>query len=512
MDESASPSIDSRVGKLRSNCQGLLPLQARLTPWMIEVLCTRGDELADAINRCGSPLNLISPGPMNRNIGQLDREAANRELSFKVFFARKANKCLSFVTAATQIGAGIDVASEQECQQVLDRGMPGEEIICTAAIKTGALFTLCVKRAVTIAIDNADELYRVRQTAKALGTSATVAIRVSGFRHQGDRLDSRFGFDIEELPRFAKEQLGSDSGDAIHVRGLHFHLDGYSSDQRVSASDQCLLAIDQLRSTGHDVRFLDIGGGFPTCYLESEAQWQAFWAAHRESLLGQRAPVTYKNHGLGFINIGGSIHGQRSVYPFWQSPVKEKWFAHILDAKASRGGSIAQAIRERSLQLRCEPGRSLLDGAGLTIARVEFTKRHRDGDWLIGLAMNRTQCRTSSADFLVDPLVLRCHPRPVLDYGQPMQGYLVGAYCTESELISLRKLQFPLGIAAGDLVVFPNTAGYFMHFLESRSHQFPLAANMVVQAGGQGPILTDEIDCGSERETGGLERSSNWRL
>ncbi len=59
-------------------------------------------------------------------------------------------------------------------------------------------------------------------------------------------------------------------------------------------------------------------------------------------------------------------------------------------------------------------------------------------------------------------------------------GFLVGAYCTESELISLRKLTFPPGAARGDLVVFPNTAGYLMHFLESRSHQFPLAKQLVV--------------------------------
>ncbi len=117
----------------------------------------------------------------------------------------------------------------------------------------------------------------------------------------------------------------------------------------------------------------------------------------------------------------------------------------------------------------------------LTVARVEFTKRHRSGDYFIGLAMNRTQCRTSSDDFLVDPLVV---PReqvepPKPDGREPKEGFLVGAYCTESELISLRRLQFPNGIDVGDLVVLPNTAGYFMHFLESRSHQYPLAKNFV---------------------------------
>jgi len=97
--------------------------------------------------------------------------------------------------------------------------------------------------------------------------------------------------------------------------------------------------------------------------------------------------------------------------------------------------------------------------------------------------MNRTQCRTSSDDFLVDPLLIPAtekSPLPRTPAG--ISGYLVGAYCTESELLSLRKLQFPHGVGLGDLIVFPNTAGYFMHFLESRSHQFPLARNVIFDA------------------------------
>ena len=90
--------------------------------------------------------------------------------------------------------------------------------------------------------------------------------------------------------------------------------------------------------------------------------------------------------------------------------------------------------------------------------------------------MNRTQCRTSSDDFLVDPILIPSSSEPT----DAMSGYLVGAYCTESELLTLRKLHFPEGVRRGDLIAFPNTAGYLMHFLESRSHQFPLAKNIVV--------------------------------
>ena len=108
--------------------------------------------------------------------------------------------------------------------------------------------------------------------------------------------------------------------------------------------------------------------------------------------------------------------------------------------------------------------------------------------------MNRTQCRSTSDDFLVDPLLLRPaatrgEPRPA-----PIEGYLVGAYCIERELLTWRRLRFPHGVAVGDIVVFPNTAGYLMHILESASHQIPLARNLVRRRGRRAVPRRDRRD------------------
>ena len=72
-----------------------------------------------------------------------------------------------------------------------------------------------------------------------------------------------------------------------------------------------------------------------------------------------------------------------------------------------------------------------------------------------------------------------------------MEGFLVGAYCIEDELILRRRMRFPNGVAPGDVIAVPNTAGYFMHILESASHQIPLAKNVVL--GGTSAQL-DRID------------------
>jgi len=483
------PHVDA--ADLRAHCQGVLPLSGRLEPWMVQLLSS--SNVFEWVERYGSPLNVIETGPMLRNLSELVDTARQRRIDFQPYFARKANKCLSFVDEANAAGCGIDTASEDEVRQCLDRGVLGSDIICTAAIKSETLIRLCVQQGICIAIDNHDELHLAEQTSRDLGRSVSIAVRVGGFDHNHQKLPTRFGLDVTEC-RYVIDQLERCN---VRVDGIHFHLDGYDADQRVSAIMQSLDWIEQLRSAGHDPVFLDIGGGFPVCYLESRSQWQAFWEQHQASILGHRDAITYRRHGLGLVVHHGQTIGRRNVYPFYQRVTKARWFANILDTVVD-AQPLADRLRRANVQLRCEPGRSLLDGCGVTIARVESRKRGADGDWLIGLSMNRTQCRTTSDDFLVDPIVLSHSGRR----DEAMQGYLVGAYCTESELLSLRKLSFPSGIRRGDLVAFPNTAGYLMHFLESRSHQFSLAKN--VRRKGQQGVL-DPIDGGTMSAGRGLQ-------
>ena len=168
----------------------------------------------------------------------------------------------------------------------------------------------------------------------------------------------------------------------------------------------------------------------------------------------------------------------RNTYPYWQEPTRDARLTEVLS------GGVAEELRERGLRLHLEPGRSLVDGCGLTLAEVAFTKTRSDGVPLVGLAMNRTQCRTTSDDFLIDPYLVKRTPP-----SEEIEAFLVGAYCIEDELILRRKIRFPRGVAAGDLVAIPNTAGYFMHMLENASHQIPLAKNVVWPAG-----RLDDID------------------
>ena len=456
--------------EVRENCAGIPPLRARLEPWQVQ-LASDPDRLAAWIAEHGSPVNLIQPEFLGRNSAEFVQAAREQGVPLRIFFARKANKSLALVIEANRLGLGVDVASEGELRQVLEMGVDAARVVVTAAVKPGAILETCVESGATIVIDNTDELALLSECRA--GREVNVAVRLAP-RPASDRAPTRFGMSHDEIVEAVREV-----SDWLVLEGVHFHLDGYDAGERVAAIAESLDLIDALRDLGHDLRFLDIDGGIPMSYLESHDEWEDFWLEHASARAGDRDEITLDGHEIG------------TVYPYFQSPVRGEWLRGIL--AASLGAStVAEEIRMRELELRCEPGRALVDGCGLTVARVEFRKQRADGTWLIGLAMNRTQMRSTSDDFLVDPLLLR--PSDARAPSEACQGYLVGAYCIERELISWRRFLFPQGVAVGDLVAFPNTAGYLMHILESASHQIPLARNLVVN-GNEARL--DPIDDGS---------------
>jgi diaminopimelate decarboxylase len=474
------------VAGARSGCEGVVPLPARLEPWQIE-LCSRPERLAEWIERYGSPLNVLDPAHLVGNAGELRDAATLAGVDLKVFFARKANKALAFVDEARRAGLGIDVASERELLQVLARDVPAEDIMVTAAVKPRALMELCASSGVTVVIDNSDELGLLAEIAENGRRDVPLAFRLA----PDLAAPTRFGLAPEEILRLVDLYWQPGTRTRLAISGLHFHLDGYEAAHRVSALGELLELADVLAGRGHRISFADVGGGIPMSYLDGEHDWEHFWNEHREALLGHREPLTFEGHGLGLTVHAGQIVGRANVYPYFQRSRRGPWLAAVLGGEVrTRAGreTAAQALRSRGLQMRCEPGRSLLDGCGVTAARVEFRKQRRDGTWLIGLAMNRTQCRSTSDDFLVDPLLLPSRAASA----SAIEGYLVGAYCIERELLTWRRLRFRGGAEIGDIVVFPNTAGYLMHSLESSSHQIPLARNLVASTDGQ-PFL-DPID------------------
>lgn len=472
---------------MSERCHGRAPLTSKRFA-LLDALKVDPSTAQRLVATFGSPLHLLHPPAMDANAAELHAAAAAHDLPVRLFFARKANKSISLMQRALELGLGVDVASLGELEQAVGVGARGDDLIVTAAVKPPALLRRAFEVGACVALDHPQEV----DAWCALATGTGAAPRPVALRLAPDlpgRLPTRFGMAADAMLGAARR---SELAGAIH--GVQFHVDGYAVRDRVEAAFQALALIDALRELGHPVRFLDLGGGVPMRYVDDAAQWEGFWAAHRAALLDpQRPSVTFRGHGLGLMAVDRRIVGTPSVYPVAQQLVRCDWLDAVLGGVAPGGGeTLAAALRRRGLRLHLEPGRALVDGCGVTIAAVAFTKQAVDGAELVGLEMNRTQVRSAADDFLVDPIVLRPPGGP--PDGGTVDAHLVGAFCVERELLTWRTLTFPRGIAPGDLVVFPNTAGYLMHIVESASHGMPLASNVVVRLTSAGELEVVERD------------------
>ncbi|GAB3940175.1 FAD/NAD(P)-binding protein [Corynebacterium tapiri] len=443
----------------RGGVHGVPPLTGRREPWMEQVLADT-EQAQELISTHSSPVNLLDAGAMQRNIEELVDAGREAGVDVRVFYARKANKALAFARTAFENGHGVDVASYRELKQVIDAGIPGEHIIVSAAVKPEEMVRLAIEHGAVISVDNDDELARIVEVAQ--GTAVSIAPRLAP--DPATLPPTRFG---QRLDLWRKGL--AHAAENIHVRGVHVHLHGYSAADRAIALSEALELARACREQGHEVEFVDLGGGVPMSYLDHTTEWENYQRTREAMVEGRTPPFTWKSDPLN------------NTYPFHQSPVRGPWLRELLSSQAG------QELKAEGLRLHLEPGRSVLDGCGMTLARVAFIKERSDGLPLVGLDMNRTQLRTTSDDCLIDPLLIRSRPAP----GEELEAFLVGAYCIEDEVILRRRIRFAQGVSVGDIVAFPNTAGYFMHILESASHQIPLAKNVV--RGEQGWEL-DQID------------------
>lgn len=470
----------------------LPPLTPLTSPWMHKVMQSP-TTIYQLMEEYGSPLNIHHTAPFFDNYTEYKTVFESYDLKHLVLFARKANKCQGFVEATKSSGMGVDTASYQELKQCIELGIQPEKLVVTAAIKSRKLIELAVKNSIVIILDNNDECELVQSVAEQLNMDAKVGVRVSGFSFKGSKLYSRFGFDIEGVADLVLNHFGkAKSLNRLVYCGIHFHLNGYSIDQRGEALHQSLDLALRLGLSGYKTHFIDMGGGLLMNYLKEESQWTHFIQTLQLAVQGKHREITFQNQGLGFSMIEEKLQGELNTYPYFNDKAKAVFLNGILSYSNRAGQSCADRIKAQGIEIRMEPGRSLLDQTGMTIAKVIFRKKDALGNWLVGLEMNMTQMHSSSADFLLDPFILNQNQK---DNEEATEVFFTGAYCLERDILLKRKIALNQLPAIGDLVVFVNTAGYMMHFFETEAHLFDLAKNLFFKPNNETIELSDfQID------------------
>lgn len=409
--------------------------------------------LADVAHAVGGPFHVLYPHAFAENVRSFKETLRATGVEGQVYYGKKANKSACWLDRCAETGAGVDVASVPELVEALARGVTGPEVVVTGAAKSDELLWLAARHGCLVALDALDELERAVGTARAWGPMR-VLLRVlpeeNGY--------SRFGLNAAELEQ-ALDRLVEER-EHLRAEGFSFHLNGYLPEPRAALADalvdRCLAA----RERGLAADAVSIGGGFAVSYVDAE-DWRDFSARHDAS---------WFHSGKTFTHF----------YPYHQSPVGAQMLAAILAAPATGPhGTVAEKFAATGTRLLLEPGRALLDGAGFTVFPVQGFKP-RDGYGIVtvaGLSMSVSE-QWKGSEYLPDPVLWPSAAEEAP--ARPVNACVGGSSCMEYDMLTWRKVPLEREPACGDLLVYPNTAGYQMDKNETEFHQIPLPSRVVL--------------------------------
>ncbi|MFF9472371.1 Y4yA family PLP-dependent enzyme [Streptomyces roseolus] len=406
----------------------------------------------------GGPFHLLLPERFDANVAAFRAALEETGVDGRVYYAKKANKAAAWIERCAVNGTGVDVASLGELREALGHGVRGENIVVTGPAKADDLLRVAVLQGCLIAVDALDELERVIAPA-----ASTRPARLLLRRLPPAQPHSRFGLDDAELATAL--QRCADAADSVRMEGFSFHLSGYAVQPRADLAGELVELCLKARVMGLQADRVSIGGGFAVDYAAAE-DWERF--------LAEQGPADYH---------AGKSFTQADFYPYHSPVAGADALRAILAARPSGDGApLADRLREAGVMLLMEPGRALLDRAGCTVFRVRGFKE-RDGYGILtvdGTSLSLSE-QWFDSEYLPDPVLLgAASPRTREPAGGPVRACVGGATCLESDMLTWRKVAFPARPRTGDLLVYPNTAGYQMDSNESPFHDLPLPPKVVV--------------------------------
>ena len=329
-------SLDLRPPAFAYSCGGERP--ARPTDSNAELYC-ESVSLQSLAGAHGTPLYVYSTAMIRARMQAF--ASAFHSVPYTLCYSVKANSTLAILRLVAGEGAGFDVVSGGELQRVLGVSKKAAATVVFSGVgKTAAEMELALRSGILLFnIESASELTLLAKTAAHLKKRAAVAVRVnpdvsakthpyiSTGLHQ-----HKFGVPIPEADALyaqaAKEPYLTVAGVSVHIGSQITDVASFQA-----ALERVADLIQTLRSRGHDIRYIDAGGGL----------------------------------GISYKGAQPSFEKQIAAY-----------------AKA-----VTRPLRGLDLHLLLEPGRSIVGPAGVLLTRVLYRKtNHRKRFLIVDAAMN----------------------------------------------------------------------------------------------------------------------------
>src|SRR6266702_1210865 len=215
----------------------------------------------------GTPVVFIDHDQIRRNYAQFKKHLPK----VQVYYAVKANPAPEIIRTLYKAGASFDVASLPEFMLVYENisYLPPKEqqdfiwdkIIYANPTKPKETLQSLDRYKPLVTYDNQAELKKIKQFAPQAGVVLRLRVPNTGSMVE---LSSKFGCDAGE----AVDLIEAAFRQGLVVEGLSFHVGSQCTNFQnfVQALNAAAAVMRESRSRGHEIKILDIGGGFPAPY------------------------------------------------------------------------------------------------------------------------------------------------------------------------------------------------------------------------------------------------------
>tara|TARA_Y100001933_G_scaffold68875_1_gene69887 strand:+ start:24306 stop:25631 length:1326 start_codon:yes stop_codon:yes gene_type:complete len=231
--------------------------------------------LFGAAERWGTPLFLLSLEEVERHHSLIVDAFAPTGRHPKLFFSLKTNHLPVVCSHIRNIGCGVEVVCKSELDLAHQMGFRPEQIVVNGAGKSNDYLALALEGGFYCCnVDGIEEAHRLDRLARDHSKEdVTVGLRVNldiypfGAEADSDwmRHHAKFGSTVSngDARRVAAE-VGA--CDRLRLKGLHVHLGSPigSVGTYSKAIDRLLEFANDLSDDGHDIRILNLGGGYAT--------------------------------------------------------------------------------------------------------------------------------------------------------------------------------------------------------------------------------------------------------
>lgn len=298
-------------------------------------LFVENQKISDIAREFGTPCYIYSRSILEQNWLEFDK--ALKHSNHRICFAVKANSNIAILNLLAKLNSGFDIVSLGELKRVIAAKGDPAKVVFSGVGKTNEEIIAALNIGIyCFNVESESELERLNKLAKLGNKKANIILRINPnidarthhYIATGLK-ENKFGIDLSEVLGLC-EKIKNLSH--LNLIGLGSHIGSQLTEMTpfLTAIDCLLNLLDELKRFGFNLKTINIGGG------------------------------------LG-------IRYQNETPPSVSDYLK----------------AISDKVKEHSLEIIFEPGRSIVANAGLLITKVEYLKHtHHKNFAIVDAAMN----------------------------------------------------------------------------------------------------------------------------